>query len=148
MNPETKTSSKKTLLIWLVFLICIIGLSGVCYYYYSQYNLLKNSPDEVTKIENKKLTDQVEKLIILPSGEIPVVQTIIDKNKLKDQAFFANAENGDKMLIYSLAKKAILYRPSAKKIVEIFTNITINNPSPTTAPTPAIPEGPTTPPLP
>jgi len=65
-----------------------------------------------------KLVKEVGQLIELPK-ETPTVATITDENKLKDQAFFANAKNGDKVLIFTNSKKAILYRPSLKKIIEV-----------------------------
>ncbi len=37
----------------------------------------------------------------------------------KGQPFFANAQVGDKVLIYYKAKKAILYNPTDNKIVEV-----------------------------
>ena len=39
--------------------------------------------------------------------------------KLGDQAFFSKAQKDDRVVIYAQAKKAILYRPSTKKIVEV-----------------------------
>jgi hypothetical protein len=65
------------------------------------------------------LVTEVGKLLALPSDEKPTVATITDVEKLKEQAFFKNAMNQDKVLIYTNAKKAILYRPSEKKVVEV-----------------------------
>lgn len=65
------------------------------------------------------LVADVGKLLALPTDEKPTVATITDVEKLKEQVFFKNAMNNDKVLIYTKAKKAILYRPSEKKIVEV-----------------------------
>ncbi len=65
------------------------------------------------------LVSEVGTLLALPSDEKPTVATITDVEKLKEQPFFKNAANGDKVLIYTNAKKAILYRPSEKKVVEV-----------------------------
>lgn len=61
----------------------------------------------------------VGKLIILPTDETPTIATVTDLSKLKDQPFFAQAQVGDKVLIYPKAQKAILYRPSEDKIIEL-----------------------------
>jgi hypothetical protein len=52
-------------------------------------------------------------------AEQPTVATVSDITKLKDQAFFNNAKNGDKVLIFKNTKKAIIYRPSTNQIIEI-----------------------------
>lgn len=142
MHPETRHISKKSLLLGTVIFILIAGLGGGSYYFYSQYRqsqeeiqLLKTNPTQAALIETRKIVGIVSKLIILPPNEVPLDITITDSEKLKDQPLFTNAKNGDRMLIYSQARKAILYRPSLNKIVDSFSNITLNNPPPT--PTPA-----------
>jgi hypothetical protein len=45
--------------------------------------------------------------------------TILDPAELADQPFFMSAQKGDKVLLYTNAKKAILYSPSQNKIVDV-----------------------------
>ena len=70
--------------------------------------------DEVTQ-----LVAAVGKLYALPTGETPVVATVADPAKLASQPFFKNAKKGDKVLIYNVAQKAILYDPIANILVEV-----------------------------
>lgn len=75
------------------------------------------------------LVGEVGKLLALPTDEKPTVATITDVEKIKEQAFFKNAANGDKVLIYTNAKKAILYRPTENRIIEVGA-VNINQASP------------------
>lgn len=86
---------------------------------------LKNKPVDKSR-ETADLIKKVSVLITLPK-EVPSVATVADKSKLSDQSFFKNAENGDKVLIFTDAKKAYLYRPSSNKIIEVGP-ININTP--------------------
>lgn len=61
---------------------------------------------------------KVNKLMVLPD-ETPTVATVTDVNAVKDQPFFAQAQNGDRVLIYQKASEAILYRESENKIIKI-----------------------------
>ena len=81
----------------------------------------KSNPEKAAQAEVDKYVDEVSKLYALPSDEQPSVATVNDKEKLKDQAFFANADNGDVTLIYADSKLALLYRPSTKQIVNVST---------------------------
>lgn len=73
-----------------------------------------NSRDEAAK-----LAAEVGKVIELPSDEVPTVATVVDVNKVKEQPFFANAQNGDKVLLYAKSSKAVLYRPLTSKVIEV-----------------------------
>ena len=97
--------------IYIISLIAILAIttSGILFFKLQQKNL-----DHTPKIIN-----QVGKLMLLPIDETPTVATIADKNKLADQPFFTQAENGDSILIYLKAQRAILYRPSINKIIDI-----------------------------
>lgn len=113
--------------------IVALGIAVVpSYYFYNKYEALKlqvENPTEAAKLETAKLIATVGKIIELPSGEEPTIATVSDKEKLKEQAFFANTENGDRVLIFSNAKKAILYRPSVKKVIEVAPiNVGANQP--------------------
>jgi hypothetical protein len=75
--------------------------------------------DREFKTEASVLVEKVGKHMFLPTNEIPSLATVTDPKKLQAQSFFADAKKGDKVLIYSEAKKAILYDPVADKIVTI-----------------------------
>lgn len=128
-NKENKEMLKRKLLIILIILI-VIGLLGygLAYYFYQQYKSLK-SPEEQLKKETAEVVAAVSELMYLPEGETPTLATVLDKEKLKDQPFFKNAENGDKVLIFTREMKAILYRPSTNKIIEVMP-ISMSQPPP------------------
>lgn len=56
--------------------------------------------------------------MILPSDETPALLTVTDTTKLTS-TFLRQAKNGDKVLVYQANKKAVIYRPSADKIVDV-----------------------------
>lgn len=70
-------------------------------------------------LDSDKLISAVGKLITLPEDENPTIATVSDPAKLAGQPFFSRAKEGDKVLIYTRYKKAILYRPSERKLVEV-----------------------------
>ncbi len=79
------------------------------------------SPEEV-----KNLIKKVGNHIILPKGD-PKVVTISNVEILKkDQPFFTQAKNGQKLLVYP--EKVILYDPEIDKIIDIAT-IRLNPPA-------------------
>lgn len=103
----------------LVLILALFSTAGLAYYFYRQIQSVKQDPQKIAVDEIKNLVTKVGTLMSLPVGEDPVVATVTDPEVLKDQAFFAQAKKGDKVLIYSQAKKAILYDPLANKIIEV-----------------------------
>lgn len=122
---------------WILLVLFIVSASLASYYYSQLQNSRQNS-QAASQEEIKTLVEKVGKLIILPPGETPTVATVIDPDKLRDQAFFANAQKGFRVLIYTTARKAILYDPVKNIIVEV-APVVIGNPAtpPAPAPTPA-----------
>ena len=107
---------------WKVLLVVII-VGGVAFFvqnYFHTRNELKKLSDSKTAAQasDQQLISEVSGYVVLPQNETPTVATVNDVSRLKNQVFFLNAQNGDKVLIFSQAKTAILYRPSTKKIVE------------------------------
>jgi hypothetical protein len=105
----------------LTILLVVLALGGIggSYYFYNQYKTIKENPNIEAQKETDALVASVGKIMELPKGETPTVATVLDKEKLKDQSFFSTAENGDKLLAYTKAMQAILYRPSTNKIVAV-----------------------------
>lgn len=87
-----------------------------------------NNPRVAAQSETQQLVATVGRLVQLPSGETPTIATVNDASKLKNQAFFSSARNGDKVLIYSKSGKAVLYRPSTGRIVE-YSTVNLGNSS-------------------
>lgn len=112
----------------IILLLLIAG--GVGFFFYRNYQKeqekLKNSAD-LSKQEALELIDKVGKMLLLPSEE-PQIAMVADIEQLKDQPFFANAQNGDRVLLYLEAKKAILYRPDSNMIIEV-APLTVNDAS-------------------
>lgn len=121
----TKTTNKgKRIGLSIVYAAVLIGLAAFGGFYFMKYNDLKNNPpapEVQAQAEVERYQREVGELYDLPDDEEPSVATVRDKEQLGDQAFFAQAENGDVTLIYSQAKLAILYRPSTKKLINVST---------------------------
>ena len=98
--------------------VVVLVLGGAIYYYLAKESNLTVSTSS-SEQEIAALILKVGELIILPEGESPTVATVTNPELLRNQPFFANAKNGDKVLIYTRARKAILYNPASNKIVEV-----------------------------
>lgn len=127
---------KKNVIIAAVAVVVLLAAAAPSIYFYRQYQQAQmriNDPTGAARQDALNTVAAVGKLMVLPTDEDPTVAMITDITKLKDQPFFAHAENGDKVLIYTKNKKAILYRPSTNKIIDV-APVNIGNTTPTPSP--------------
>lgn len=111
--------SKKVLLIFsVVFLVLLSALFGYLYTKTRDELSRAQNPEAAAKAEAEELSKKVGVFLELPKDESPTIATVSDAEKLNDQVFFQYAQNGDKVLVYTTAHKAVLYRPSTNKVIE------------------------------
>ena len=106
---------KPSVIVFSVLLCVFAGAAGYFYYKYKQ--AIRITTD--TKEEIVQLVETIGMMMELPNDETPTLATVTDREKLADQPFFQKSENGDKVLIYTNAGRANLYRPSVGKIVDV-----------------------------
>lgn len=109
---------KRKLIRTILLIVTIFALILAGYFYY-RLKTIKINPQTVINSEVESVVLKVSKLYLLPVDEEPTVATVSDPEALKDQSFFMWSLKGDKVLIYTKSGKAILYRPSIDKIIEI-----------------------------
>ncbi len=129
---ENTSNSKLVTRVLVIIAVVALVLAG---YFYSQVRSLKQDPQVLAQQEVADLMLKVGKLVVLPEGETPTVATVSDPEALKDQAFFAKAVKGDKVLIFAQAKKAILYSVEMNKIIDV-APLNIGNAKGVTPPAP------------
>ena len=113
-----------------VTVLFIISISGNIYMG-NEIRILTQDPVQVNAKEISDISAKLARLMVLPTDETPTLATVSDPEKLKNQAFFANAKAGFKVLVYAKAQKAILFDPYTNKIVEV-APINSNTPATTT----------------
>lgn len=128
MLHKIKTMNKKKLLITAVPVILLLIIAAGGFFAYRSYTLskqidqMKNGGPKVSDAEAKKQADQlkkeISKYLLLPDEE-PTVATVQDVGALQNNPFFKNAQNGDKVLVFTQAQKALIYRQKDHKIIEV-----------------------------
>lgn len=111
-----------------VLVLLFVASAVSSFYFKKQLSDLKANPQKIGQEEVNSVLSKVSKIMLLPEGEVPTLATVADLSKLKDQPFFDKAKVGDKVLLYTQARKAILYSPTENKIVEV-APINIGNPA-------------------
>jgi len=117
-NVNKKGKGKKIILLLFIITLILLVLGIASYFLYQNNKLPFLNKSANAQLEAENVVLKVGKLIKLPT-EKPEIATVTDVTQLKNQTIFKNAQNGDKVLIFTKSKRAIVYRPSENIIVEV-----------------------------
>lgn len=116
-NPTAQRNKRALKKIGIAVIIILALLGAARIFHWWNWGL---SAQEIQQREVVSLVQKVGKLMILPHGETPVVATVTNAQLLKQsQPFYQDAQNGDVLMIYSQAQRAILYRPGTDMIINV-----------------------------
>ena len=104
---------KRNILVILIVIILILTFFAI--FFYTKSIRIKDP----NTAEIKSLIKKVGKHMVLPESELPAVSTISDPEFFKNEVFFNGAQAGDKVLIYSKTRKAVLFSVSKERIINI-----------------------------
>jgi len=134
-EKETKTKETGGFFKKMVIAVLFVALAiGGSFLLWQNYQLRARAGDieensqqqELNEEEIQALLNKVSEHIVLPADEEPTIATIVDAEKLsQEQAFYSGVIDGDKVLIYMNAQKAIIYREADDKLINvgpIYTN--------------------------
>ena len=123
---KRKLRLNKVQIIFLIVALVLAGVTGASLYKYfeAQKEIARLSTlegqQQLAQQEVDVLLSQVSKHMVLPDNEKPTVATVTDIEALKkNQPFFEKAQNGDKVIVYVQARKAIIYSPEKDIIVNV-----------------------------
>lgn len=117
----------------LLIIIILVSLASWLFYNYREVKkevVRLSTPEGQQALLDQQTEDTIERIkkhMVLPEDEGPTVVTITDIDLLAEQQpFFGGAQNGDKVLVYVGARKAIIYSPERDIVVNVGTIVAGN----------------------
>lgn len=120
-NSSKSGMSGSLLILPMLVAIIIAGWFGYDWYRSErEIERLSQKPTaEKMSEDTAVLLGKVKKHMVLPE-ENPTIATITDaENLIQQQPFYAGSQNGDKLLIFPNAKKAIIYSEARDKLINV-----------------------------
>ncbi|MBC7766935.1 hypothetical protein H7Y21_03005 [Arenimonas sp.] len=107
--------NKKIVTLLIILLVALLGFA-----IFKKFNPTpKTTEGQLSEKEIKSLVTKVSKLINVP-GETPVIATIIKADQLiAEQKFYTGSKDGDYLMVFPIAQKAIIYRESENKLINV-----------------------------
>ncbi len=116
VTPEYKRKKYSFFVVSKVIRQSVLVVLGIALGVIGYHQLTKDRD----AVDQKKLLSDLAEVIILPTEEGPSVFDIDDPVLLsQDQDFFVGSVKGDKLVVFPVAGKAIIYRPSKHLIINV-----------------------------
>jgi hypothetical protein len=100
----------------MLSIVAVLALAASAFLFTKYQAALKNNPTR----EREQILAAISQVVALPQ-ETPGFSTVIDASKLTNPTLKARAKNGDLLIIYAKAKRLVIYRPPASKVVDMLT---------------------------
>ena len=140
-KKHVKKSSKLRLGVEILLVILLVASAAYVWRLRAQRHdlatrLVKQQNQLMVAAQSAPTPQYVGELAGVLVDEVPSYSTVTDAAKAKQSSdFFKDAQNGDELMIYPKAGKALLYRPSVDKLVAV-APYTVGTTNPGTAPAP------------
>lgn len=107
--------SKRILTLLIIIIIAVLGYS-----IFKKFNIVSSTPKgQLSDKEIQVLFTKVSKLINVPD-ETPVIATIIKADQLiVEQKFYVGSKDGDYLMVFPKAQKAIIYRENEDRLINV-----------------------------
>lgn len=107
-----------------IFFFLFLSAAFSTYYFYSKYHALAEAserqvPPSADPVQS--VIGAVDKHLLLPGGEVPVLAKVSNLEPLAAYPFFRNAIVGDEVLVYCKHGLSVLYSPAREKVIEVAT---------------------------
>ncbi len=103
----------------ILSLLIIIVIALLVFAIYNKFSAPATPEGQLSDKEIKTLVAKVSKLINVPE-ETPVIATIIKADQLiVEQKFYMGSKDGDYLMVFPKAQKAIIYRQGENKLINV-----------------------------
>lgn len=103
-----------------LFSLVMVFLAMGATFFIGRETARNDSPQRAEQEQVADILQKVGSLIELPRGESPQVGVVENAAAIREvQPFLATSEDGDILIVYAEAKIALLYRPSAHKLIAV-----------------------------
>lgn len=127
-TKSKRSRSRISKVLFMLLALVLVALAAGSFVLYGKYQATQQQVEKLSTVQGQQelnqtqvnqLLGEMRAIILLPKDEDPVVATISDMNLLKDKDFYKDAQNGDRVVVFANAKKAYIYRPSNKMIINV-----------------------------